>query len=174
MSTFVREPVTAEQRADGHDEWATPWHVYNVICDHWKLEPTIDLFADSSNTKCYAYYTAEQDALKQDWAGSGHKVGWLQPPYSQPILSLAIEKAIFEARRGFTSVYLLPDWTDRTWCLDLMERYPEFKFWRDLDKPNAKQHRIKFLPPPGIKPSSPRYGNIHGVIRSEINWRELL
>ena len=39
----------------------------------------IDAFSDDKNHRFDRWYTAEQDALKQDWAG---KVMWLNPPWS--------------------------------------------------------------------------------------------
>lgn len=160
----------AEQREDGRDEWATGWREYGIIRNEWKLQPSLDVAASADNTKCFDYITKEQDALKQDWRPANGVV-WLQPPYSSPLLELFIEKALFESTaNGIACMYLLPDWTDRAW-FDLIEPFPH-KFWRDPDKPLAKQHRIKHVPPnPSIKPGSPRYGSVHGVIDV---WRKFV
>ncbi|HEY9791470.1 MAG TPA: DNA N-6-adenine-methyltransferase [Candidatus Obscuribacterales bacterium] len=173
MKAVIEEIETKDvpkQRADGRDEWATPWEVFYNICEIWNLTPDIDLFADANNTKCERFLTIEHDALSQPWHELG-TVGWLQPPYSQPIMTLAIEKAIFESHFGFNSLFLLPDNIDHEWY-DLILPY-EHKPWRNPNqKPGSKTYRIKFEPPAGIKPSTPRYGNIHGVIRDP--WRAVL
>lgn len=154
-------------RTDGRDEWMTPTIVFMDICEYWNTFPAIDLFASLSNKHCPFYYDELKDALKQDWYRDAMRLeypptGWLQPPYSQPILTLSIEKAIEEARKGFTSLFLLPDWTDRGW-FDLLRLNSHYKHWRD-PRPHIKTHRVKFIPPDGIKRSSPRYGNVHGYI----------
>jgi phage N-6-adenine-methyltransferase len=161
LHSCLRE--TPQQRDDGRDEWATPWREFNIICDIWKLKPTLDVAADDANTKCFEYITKEQDALKQTW-NPINGVAWMNPPYSQPLMDLFIEKAIFESTaHGIAVMYLLPDWTDDKF-FDLLEPFPH-RFWRDPDqKPETKKHRIKFQAPKGIKASSPRHGNLHGVI----------
>ena len=154
----------AKQREDGRDEWSTPEDVKQFCCDYWEIYPEIDLFASAENTKCKHFITKEMNALDCDWmslakAWGVKPIGWLQPPYSQPIMTEALKKAIKEAEKGFTSVFLLPLWMDQAWYHDLI---------LDPLRPHRPyKGRIKFIPPPGIKPSSPRYGNFHGVVEGK-------
>ncbi len=67
------------------DQWRTPdllfWGV-NAIFGPLVL----DLFADDSNTKCPAWYTAEDNALTQDWSAHLEELGggaFGNPPYSR-------------------------------------------------------------------------------------------
>lgn len=143
-------------REDGRDEWATPQKVFDQICNFWDLHPTIDVCCDATNIKCPWGYTWEANSLKLDW-NKEHAVGWMNPPYSQPEMTEFIEKAIAESLKGFTTVFLLPNWTDQAWYHDLIKPY-QHEFWRG---------RIKHDPPPGVKPSSPRHGSIHGVISKQ-------
>lgn len=149
---------TLSPRADGRDEWSTPQSVYEAICKRWELQPTLDVCASAANAKTPEFFTAADDALSQSWAlpvwSSAVRVCWMNPPYSQPLMTRFIEKAIAESKGGVTTVFLLPAWPDQAWYHDLIKPYPH-EFWRG---------RIKFDPPAGIQASSPRYGNIHGVI----------
>jgi phage N-6-adenine-methyltransferase len=163
------------ERPDGRDRWATPWREFGMICQQWGLTPSLDVAADASNHKCDFYLTAEQDALSVDWteycAYLGLPlIGWLNCPYSQPLMTRFIEKAIFEAEKGFSSIFLLPDSTDDVF-FDLIQPFPH-KFWRDPEKTQNRRQRIRFLPPPGIKATNPSFGNVHGVITYDEQLRE--
>lgn len=145
--------------------WATPWNVYEKICQRWQVKPSIDLAADVENSKCEHHITEFMNSLKVDWmefANCYHVpyTGWMNPPYSQPLMTEFIEKALAESKRGFTTVFLLPSWVDQNWYHDLILGQPnvEHEIWRG---------RIRHIPPAGVKPSSPRYGSIHGVIRGQ-------
>lgn len=154
------ELLLPTERDDGRDRWGTPLPVYRKICHRWELYPTIDVCADKYNTKCEYFIDEELNALECDWYQICKSlgiapIGWMNPPYSQPLMTRLIEKAIAESLKGFVTLFLLPDHIDRPWYHDLiLDRFPH-RPWKG---------RIPFDPPPPIKPSSPRYGNIHGVI----------
>lgn len=160
------------QRADGRDEWATPNYIYEELCAYWNVWPQIDMFASLQNRKCGHHFGFDTpfDAFRTDWFGYAEAnnldpYGWLQPPYSQPTLTDSIAKAIKEASKGFTSLFLLPSNVDQTWYHDMI-----------LDEYSHRPYRgrIKFEPPPGIKASTPRYGNIHGVIEPDYQRKQRL
>jgi phage N-6-adenine-methyltransferase len=140
-------------------EWRTPTHVREFICVRWGVTPSIDVCADSFNTQCDLFFGEDQNALAQDWvqcaqALNVEPVFWMNAPYTQPAMTAFIKKAIHEAKYGGVTVFLLPYWTDQAWYHDLIKQYPH----------EPMRGRVKFEPPPGVKPSSPRFGNIHGVI----------
>ena len=67
------------------DQWRTPENIF------WGINAmfgplVLDLFSDGENSKCEAYYTAEDNALTQDWSArlaelNGAAFG--NPPYSR-------------------------------------------------------------------------------------------
>lgn len=67
------------------DQWRTPDNIF------WGINAmfgpiVLDLFSDGENAKCDAYYTAEDNALTQDWSArlaelNGAAFG--NPPYSR-------------------------------------------------------------------------------------------
>ncbi|ADU69476.1 phage N-6-adenine-methyltransferase [Pantoea sp. At-9b] len=67
------------------DQWRTPdplWWGINSMFGPFVL----DLFADASNAKCDAFYTAEDNALVQDWSqrlAELNGAAYANPPYSR-------------------------------------------------------------------------------------------
>nr|WP_310616645.1 phage N-6-adenine-methyltransferase [Pantoea cypripedii] len=67
------------------DQWRTPdplWWGINSLFGPFVL----DLFADASNAKCDAFYTAEDNALVQDWSARLTELNgaaYANPPYSR-------------------------------------------------------------------------------------------
>ncbi|HIA4267743.1 TPA: phage N-6-adenine-methyltransferase, partial [Escherichia coli] len=67
------------------DQWRTPDLLF------WGINAmfgplVLDLFADDSNAKCPAWYTAEDNALTQDWSERLAELGGAgfgNPPYSR-------------------------------------------------------------------------------------------
>lgn len=152
--------AAAAARVDGRDNWATPHLIYDAICVRWDVYPLIDVAASSENSKCSLYFTENDDALAIDWTVQASlcnvaPIFWMNCPYSQPLMTRFIEKAIHEHSKGATTVFLLPAFVDQKWFYQLIKPF-EHDFW---------EGRIKHLPPAGIKASQPRYGSVHGVIR---------
>lgn len=143
-----------------NDCWATPHDWYDRIWRAWLTEPpNIDVCADATNTKCPLYFTEAQDALSLDWVAEAERLGvrplfWMNPPYSEPLITDFISKAVQQSAHGGTTVFLLPNWTQNRWYHNYIK----------LVDHEFTLGRIKHIPPPGVKPSSPRYGSIHGVI----------
>ncbi|MEX9950466.1 phage N-6-adenine-methyltransferase [Providencia alcalifaciens] len=67
------------------DQWATPDELYWGI--NTKFGPfTLDLFTDGANSKAPHFYTAEDNALTQDWSDKLKEIGGAafgNPPYSR-------------------------------------------------------------------------------------------
>lgn len=67
------------------DQWRTPENIF------WGINAmfgplVLDLFTDGENNKCEAYYTAEDNALTQDWSArlaELHGAAYGNPPYSR-------------------------------------------------------------------------------------------
>ncbi|OWY78881.1 phage N-6-adenine-methyltransferase [Pantoea sp. AMG 501] len=80
----LREQPTHKLKQIG-DQWRTPdplWWGINSIFGPFVL----DLFADESNAKCEAYYSAEDNALSQNWSerlAELNGAAYANPPYSR-------------------------------------------------------------------------------------------
>lgn len=91
MTNPYCESLTALRNAPSHylkevgDQWRTPDPLF------WGINAmfgplVLDLFADDSNAKCPVWYTAEDNALTQDWSGRTAELGGAafgNPPYSR-------------------------------------------------------------------------------------------
>lgn len=86
------------------DCWATPQYLFNWANDIYKFD--IDLCASRDNAKCGIYYEIRDNSLERDWYGDPFRVGWCNPPYSD--INPWVEKAIEQAKKGFTTVMLIP------------------------------------------------------------------
>jgi phage N-6-adenine-methyltransferase len=87
----------------------------------------LDLFADDSNAKCPAWYTAEDNALVQDWSGRLSELGCAafgNPPYSrsqyhekQAITGMThiMNYAVAQREKGGRYVFLLKATPSETW-----------------------------------------------------------
>lgn len=85
------------------DEWRSPLPAFEYMNRQHRF--VVDLAATDENTLCEDWFTRERSALEARWHEfSG--AGWCNPPYSH--IDEWLEKAIDEARNGFTSVFLIP------------------------------------------------------------------
>ncbi|NKI74187.1 phage N-6-adenine-methyltransferase [Dickeya sp. CFBP 2040] len=84
------QALNAQKAEDAHllkdvgDQWCTPDPLF------WGINAmfgplVLDLFSDGENSKCPAYYTAEDNALAKDWSASLAELNgaaFANPPYS--------------------------------------------------------------------------------------------
>ena len=104
------------------DEWATPIDVYVSLDNEFHF--TLDACATEENHKCDCYFTKEQDALKQDWAG---ETVFCNPPYSE--IARWVEKAYREGCKDNTLVCLLiPARTDTRYFHNFIYQRSEIRF----------------------------------------------
>ncbi|SXG02937.1 DNA adenine methylase [Klebsiella variicola] len=97
MTNFYCEALTALRSAPHHylkevgDQWRTPdllfWGI-NAMFGPLML----DLFADDSNAKCPVWYTAEDNALTQDWSEMLSSIG-VQPTETRLTAALSTTKS---------------------------------------------------------------------------------
>lgn len=118
---------------------AQPAHKLSEVGDQWQTPPAlywginalfgpflIDLFTDGENSKCPRFYTAENNALLQDWAKdlAGGKA-FANPPYSRSSydddknaitgMRNIMAKVMFEREKGARIVLLLKSATSEVW-----------------------------------------------------------
>ena len=102
--------VSGTDQADltrGNGCWETPPRVYSELNSQFRFD--MDLTADTQRTLCSVWFGSGgryPDALTASWADNG-RVGYSNPPYG-PFIQKLLPKAKEEAKRGFTSVLLLP------------------------------------------------------------------
>lgn len=139
---------TSTTPPDVRDEWRTPPFVFEFL--HRRHRFDIDLAATKENALLPCeYLTAADNALTHEW-GRIATAGYLNPPYSN--VDPWLEKAIEEARRGFTTVCLLP-------APNGEDRYGRFVF-DAASEVLFITGRLSFLDPQG----RPKSGNNRGSI----------
>lgn len=121
----LRSNPTHELKEVG-DQWRTPDLLF------WGINAmfgplVLDLFADDSNAKCPAWYTAEDNALTQDWSERLAELGgaaFANPPYSrsqyhekQAITGMThiMNHTMAMRDKGGRYIYLVKSATSETW-----------------------------------------------------------
>lgn len=147
MSNPYVQELQALQRQETHlakeigDQWRTPDWLFLAI-DKLYGPLVVDLFSDGQNSKCQHYYTADDNALTQDWEAGLRRGAALRgvpvedaknyanPPYSikraakgrkAPHLTgmtHIMAKAHAEHQRGIPSVFLVKSATSEGWWPD--------------------------------------------------------
>lgn len=117
------------------DEYETPQHIYDALNDEFGFD--LDVSATDYNHKCPAYFTKEQDGLKQRWGG--HTV-WCNPPYSE--INRWVQKAYEESRNENTTiVMLIPSRTDTKYFHNFIYHRAEIRFIKGrITFKNQKSH----------------------------------
>lgn len=125
-STAAQRVAASHKLKEVGDQWRTPDPLF------WGINAmfgplVLDLFADDSNAKCPAWYTAEDNALVQDWSGRLADLGGAafgNPPYSrsqyhekQAITGMThiMNYAAAQREKGGRYVFLVKSATSETW-----------------------------------------------------------
>lgn len=95
------------------EEWETPDELFQRLNAIFAFR--LDACAAPNNAKCARFFTKDDDALRQDWAGFGRV--WMNPPYGRGI-GAWMKKAYLESRRGCLVVALVHARTDTRWWHD--------------------------------------------------------
>ncbi|MCL1088033.1 phage N-6-adenine-methyltransferase [Shewanella profunda] len=113
------------------DQWRTPEDLFwgiNAVFGPFDM----DLFTDGDNAHCARYYTAEDNALTQDWTAdlNGGK-GFANPPYSRPCkdedgndmtgMITIMNKAKTERDQGAKLAFLIRGVPSETWWPELAD-----------------------------------------------------
>lgn len=104
------------------DMWETPQGLFDQLDEIYHFD--LDVCATQQNKKCanwlgYADGGIFTDGLNHSWYGTC----WMNPPYGKEI-GKWVKKAHDEARRGVTTVCLLPARTDTQWFHDYIYQNP--------------------------------------------------
>lgn len=92
-------------------DWRTPRALFQAVNAEFNFD--LDVCATKDNALCARFFTPEDDALEQSWAGRC----WMNPPYGRDLHEW-IAKAAAESSRGATVVALVPARTDTRWFHD--------------------------------------------------------
>ena len=132
LAAVKRKPRHQQAKEIG-DQWRTPDWLYWAINTLTGGRIALDLFTDGQNAKAAHYFTAETNALKQDWAAAlldiemdegGKPIAYANPPYSvaqdengDPLtgMSRIMAKAAEERDRGAASTWLVKSATSENW-----------------------------------------------------------
>lgn len=114
-------------------EWGTPRAVFDAL--HREYGFTIDVCASSLNAKLPNFLTKADDALSCSWAGE--RV-FCNPPF------VLIDPWLEHALEAELAYFLLPARTFNDW----------WARWSGMAQKEWFIGRMKFEPPPGVKPSS--------------------
>lgn len=105
------------------DSWSTPQYIFDWLNSNHNFD--VDLAADASNSKVNTFYSVYASALDQDWHEAS-SVGFCNPPYSS--ISPWVKKAIDEAKKGFTTVMLIPTPNGESYYQNLFDNANELIF----------------------------------------------
>ena len=143
----------SDSDSGGSDSWQTPDDLFAKLNEVFRF--TLDAAASKENAKCEKFFTQEENALEQSWAGH---VAFLNPPYSK--LKQFLIKAHDEAKQnGATVVCLIPSRTDTVAWHDYAAR-GEIRFLRG---------RVKFFQPGAAKQNGAPFPSALVVFRPRLN-----
>jgi ribonuclease HI len=102
-------------------DYAVKQDIFPQILQQLRLQPQVDVFADSHNHLLDAYCTLDAtdggatavDGMLLDWTG---QVLWLHPPIL--LIGVALTKL---RREGAQAILVVPDWSGQTWSHDLTQ-----------------------------------------------------
>ncbi len=134
----------------GDNEWYTPAQYIEAArdtLDRIDLDPASSALANET-VKAKIFYTEADDGLSQHWHG---KV-WMNPPYSQPLISDFVAKLIvaYGSSEVTGAVVLVNNGTETKWGQNLLSVAAAACF---------PASRIRFVDPGG-KPSAPLQGQM--------------
>lgn len=120
MGSFDGKFVSAKQ------DWTTPKDFFTKLNDEFHF--TVDLAANEENALCADFFTAESDALTQEWVGTC----WLNPPYGATganSLASWVKRSYEQAQKpGTTVVMLIPARTNTKWFHEYAMKAAELRF----------------------------------------------
>ena len=115
------------------DDWTTPPEVFAALDAEFHF--TLDPCCSHENALVERHFTADEDGLRQDWAGD---VVYMNPPYGREV-GKWMRKAHEESERGATVVCLVPSRTDTAWWHDHAMQADDIRFIRGRLKFGGKR-----------------------------------
>jgi len=141
--------ATGQRSADAGDSWGTPseWiEAARAVMGGIDLDPASNEYAQRT-VKADRYYTAQQDGLQQIWGGRV----WLNPPYSQPLVSQFAEKLLASFPNVKQACVLVNNATDTQFGQSLLSACDAVCFTKG---------RVSFVAPGGGELTGTRQGQM--------------
>lgn len=100
----------------GENEWYTPQEYIDSarkVLGHFDLDPASSEHANTHHVCALNFYTKEDNGLARDWFGRV----WMNPPYSQPLITQFCEKlrADYESGDVIQAIALTHNYSDTGW-----------------------------------------------------------
>jgi phage N-6-adenine-methyltransferase len=122
-----------------NDKWSTPQDFYDKLDSEFNF--TLDPCCTPESSKCYTFFTEEDDGLIQDW--KGHTV-FMNPPYGRSLRHW-IRKAFEEGLKENTVVVaLIPSRTDTRYWHEYCMKAKEIRFVKGRLKFGNSQNGAPF------------------------------
>jgi hypothetical protein len=150
----IRQLISSQFYATPHgtlarrqnDEWYTPPEYISLartVLGDIDIDPASTRLAQET-VRAQRYFNKDENGLRQAWRGRV----WLNPPFSQPLLSKFVAKLLMEwsARRMTACIALTHNCTDAMWFQDVMDSAEAVCF---------AQRRVRFYGPGGPLGSPP-------------------
>lgn len=128
--------MIVDQLTSIRHDWETPRPFFDRVNAQFGFN--LDAAASADNALCPCYFTAEDDALVQEWRGCV----WCNPPYGYGVVRW-VKKAYEESERGNLVVMLIPARTETAWWHDYAMKAKEIRLIRGrlmFGSPDAPAH----------------------------------
>ena len=102
-------------------EYETPDSIFEPL--NYEFQFTLDVAANSLNTKCVRFFSVDCDGLSQGW---GNNICWMNPPFGRQMKKW-VEKAYKSYLNGATVVCLLPVRSNTVWWHQYCMRSTEIR-----------------------------------------------
>jgi len=172
LNNLKAQPV--HKLSEVGDQWRTSEELYQGA--NTKYGPfALDIFTDGENAKCAQFYTAENNALTQDWtADLDGRWGWANPPYSrssyldgdkrkEPLTGMRniMKKAFEEREKGAKFVFLIKAATAEVWWPENADHIVFIRGRVGFKVPEW------FIPEEGAKAANAGFGAVLAIFNKE-------
>ena len=139
-------------------EWETPDIIFKPLEKEFNI--TMDTCATAGNKKTFVYIDKDHNGLINEWSLPKGESCWMNPPYGNEI-GKWVRKAYEEAKKGVTTVALLPARTDTAWFQNYILDKQEIRFLKG---------RIKFKDAKASAPFPSMVVIFHGKTDKTTIW----
>lgn len=142
----------------GENEWYTPKYIIEAARKAMgciDLDPATSLLANET-VMAEQIFTKEDNGLIKTWNGNV----WINPPYSQPLISQFSEKIIFELPNIKQACVLINNATETTWFQNMLIECNCVCFLKS---------RVKFIDMNGIASGAPLQGQAVIYFGEDVN-----
>lgn len=158
LNWFEPKQIAHVSHNSGENEWYTPGNIIEsarFVMGGIDTDPASSDIANET-VKAPIYFTEETNGLDNEWGGNI----WLNPPYSQPLISDFSEAVVSKRDEYNQAIILVNNATETSWLQQMMGICDAVCF---------PKSRIKFLDMNGDASGAPLQGQILLYIGEDIN-----